>query len=49
MKALGRLARGDATDLDVHLRLVERDITLPGTKTVVHCHHLAIDANGVPV
>lgn len=43
---LERFFRGNPDDLDVHLVLAERDVTLAGTKTTLHCHFLAVDANG---
>lgn len=46
LEDLERLARGDPSELDVHLTLVQRDLAVEGTRTVIHCHHLAVDANG---
>jgi len=37
---------GDPEALDVHLTLVERDITIDGQSVKIHCHCLAIDGNG---
>ncbi|MGE0055377.1 MAG: DUF1837 domain-containing protein [Hyphomicrobium sp.] len=37
---------GDPEALDVHLTLVERDIPVAGQSVRIHCHCLAIDANG---
>lgn len=36
---------GDPDELDVHLELVTRDVTIDGHKTIVHCHCLTTDAN----
>ena len=37
---------GDPEELDVHLKLVERDIELNGKQIQIHCHCLTSDANG---
>jgi hypothetical protein len=37
---------GDPEILDVHLSLVERDFVVDGCQVKVHCHCLAVDANG---
>ena len=37
---------GDPEELNVHLQLVEKDVTIDGHKVLVHCHCLAVDANG---
>lgn len=37
---------GDPEALDVHLTLVERDITINGHAVKVHCHCLTVDGNG---
>ena len=37
---------GDPEILDVHLSLVERDVSLDGLKIRIHCHCLSGDANG---
>lgn len=37
---------GDPEELDVHLSLVQRDVAIPGTKVVAHCHCLTTDGNG---
>lgn len=37
---------GDPEALDVHLTLVERDITIDGHAVKVHCHCLTVDGNG---
>ena len=36
---------GDPEELDVHLELVQRDVTVDGHSAVVHCHCLVTDAN----
>jgi Cap4 SAVED domain len=38
--------RGDPEALDVHLQLVERDVSIDGHIVKVHCHRLAVDGNG---
>lgn len=41
------LTSGDPEELDVHLRLVERDVvTKTGLLVKVHCHCLEVDAKG---
>jgi hypothetical protein len=37
---------GDPEALEVHLTLVERDISINGHAVKVHCHCLTVDANG---
>lgn len=37
---------GDPDALDVHLELVDRDLTINGCLVKVHCHCLTIDGNG---
>lgn len=37
---------GDPDELGVHLRLVERDVSVDGHKVSIHCHCLVTDANG---
>lgn len=37
---------GDPEALDVHLTLIERDVTVAGHSVKIHCHSLAIDGNG---
>lgn len=37
---------GDPEALDVHLTLIERDITVGGQAVKIHCHCLAVDGNG---
>src|SRR5690606_10818427 len=37
---------GDPEALDVHLTLVERDVSVEGQLVKVHCHCLALDGNG---
>ncbi len=37
---------GDPEELDVHLQLVERDVTLEGCTARLHCHCLTVDGNG---
>lgn len=37
---------GDPEALEIHLTLVERDIAIDGHAVRVHCHCLAVDANG---
>jgi hypothetical protein len=37
---------GDPEALDVHLTLIERDVTVAGQSVKIHCHCLAIDGNG---
>jgi hypothetical protein len=37
---------GNAEALDVHLTLVERDVLIEGHSVKIHCHCLAVDANG---
>lgn len=43
---LDAILSGDPDELDVHLRLVERDLEIDGHKVTVHCHCLTTDANG---
>jgi len=43
---LERFLRGDPEELGVHLSMVARDIDVAGTRTKLHCHSLAVDANG---
>ena len=37
---------GDPEALEVHLSLVERDISIDGHAVKIHCHCLTVDANG---
>lgn len=37
---------GDSTVLDVHLSLIERDVTIDGLLIKIHCHCLTVDGNG---
>ena len=37
---------GDPEALDVHLTLVERDVSIKGHSTKIHCHCLTVDGNG---
>ena len=37
---------GNPEAIDVHLTLVERDISIDGHKVKVHCHCLTVDGNG---
>ena len=37
---------GDPEALDVHLRLIERDVLIEGHTVKIHCHCLSVDANG---
>ncbi|OAJ56494.1 hypothetical protein A6V36_33575 [Paraburkholderia ginsengiterrae] len=37
---------GDPETLDIHLSLVERDVTIDGHLVKIHCHCLSVDANG---
>ena len=37
---------GDPEALEVHLTLIERDVLIDGHAVKVHCHCLAVDANG---
>src|SRR4051812_6337734 len=37
---------GDPQALDVHLKLVERDILIDGHAVKIHCHCLTVDGNG---
>jgi len=37
---------GDPDALDVHLTLVERDVSIDGHLVKIHCHCLAVDGNG---
>lgn len=37
---------GDPDELNVHLRLIERDVVVQDCKVRLHCHCLAVDANG---
>lgn len=37
---------GNPEALDVHLTLVERDITVAGCSVKIHCHCLSLDGNG---
>ncbi|MGX5839931.1 HamA C-terminal domain-containing protein [Mesorhizobium sp. ArgA1] len=43
---LDMILSGDPEELDLHLRLVDRDIEIDGHKVTVHCHCLTTDANG---
>lgn len=43
---LASMLTGDPEVLDVHLTLVERDITIEGHAVKVHCHCLTVDGNG---
>lgn len=43
---LQQIVSGDPVELDVHLRLVERDVAVEGCEIKVHCHCLAVDGNG---
>jgi hypothetical protein len=43
---LDQILAGDPGELDVHLSLVQRDITLPDCKVTLHCHSLAVDTSG---
>lgn len=42
------LLRSDPGDLAAFLFEVRCHVTLPGTRTKVHCYHLALDGNGRP-
>ncbi|HZQ42351.1 MAG TPA: DUF1837 domain-containing protein [Acidobacteriaceae bacterium] len=44
--ALADALAGDPEALEVHLTLVERDVLIDGHAVKVHCHCLAVDANG---
>src|SRR5690242_8485058 len=46
VEQLTEILSGDPDELDVHLTLVQRDIQLPNSKVTMHCHCLAVDANG---
>lgn len=37
---------GDPEALDIHLALVERDVTIDGLSVKIHCHCLTLDGNG---
>jgi hypothetical protein len=37
---------GNPEALDVHLDLIERDVTIDGVKVKIHCHCLTVDGNG---
>src|ERR1700753_64851 len=37
---------GDPEALEVHLSLVERDVSIDGHAVKIHCHCLTVDANG---
>jgi hypothetical protein len=37
---------GNPEALDVHLELIERDVTMDGVLVKVHCHCLTVDGNG---
>lgn len=37
---------GDPAALDVHLTLVERDVSIDGYAVNIHCHCLSVDGNG---
>lgn len=37
---------GDPQALDVHLELIERDVTIDGLLVKIHCHCLTVDGNG---
>lgn len=41
-----KIVAGDPDELDVHLQLVERDVTVGGCNITVHCHCLTVDGNG---
>ncbi|WP_297339178.1 DUF1837 domain-containing protein [Pseudophaeobacter sp.] len=43
---LQKIVAGDPKELDVHLRLVERDVSVEGCEVRVHCHCLTVDGNG---
>lgn len=43
---LNAILAGDPEELGVHLHLVTRDLAIDGHKVKLHCHCLAIDANG---
>lgn len=43
---LAEILSGAPEELSVHLQLVERDVTIDGHKVRIHCHSLAVDANG---
>lgn len=40
------IVAGDPDELDVHLQLVERDVSIEGYNVKVHCHCLTVDGNG---
>ncbi|MGO4213755.1 hypothetical protein AB4043_23420, partial [Terriglobus sp. YAF25] len=37
---------GDPEALEIHLSLVERDVSIAGQAVKIHCHCLTVDANG---
>jgi hypothetical protein len=45
-KDLDAILAGDPGQLDVHLALIEEGLPIAGCETRVHCHCLAVDANG---
>lgn len=40
------IVSGDPDELDVHLQLVERDVSIENCDIRVHCHCLTVDGNG---
>ncbi|UXN05122.1 DUF1837 domain-containing protein [Bartonella sp. HY406] len=45
-KELDAILSGDPDELDVHLRLIERDLLINNKAVRVHCHCLMVDGNG---
>lgn len=38
--------KGDPEEINVHLELVEKDVTIDGVLVKIHCHCLTVDGNG---
>lgn len=43
---LESILSGDPDEIDVHLKLIERDVITEGFKVKLHCHCMTVDANG---
>jgi hypothetical protein len=43
---LEKILSGDPEEMDVHLRLVQRDVAVENCKVTLHCHCLTVDAGG---
>jgi Cap4 SAVED domain len=46
-EALRSAIRGGPAVTDAHLQVIERDVVVGTTKTVLHCYRLSIDGNGL--